>query len=96
MWGLSEFGLLPIWTTPPTSANGRIIMKVIDLIKYLETLPRRTEVYVLRTHERGYSIDTRFEPLNIGVNTEFVDMRGNQFAKNKPYENDVDLYIGEN
>ena len=72
-------------------------MKVVELINYLEKIPLQTEVYVLRTHDHGYSgISADFEPLNIEVNTEFVDMRGNQFAKDKPYEDDVDLYLGEN
>jgi len=71
-------------------------MKIKDLIKYLETLPPQTDVKVVVMHDCGYSgYIGEFEDLIIDKNTELTDMRKNQFAKGKPYENEVTLYLGD-
>jgi hypothetical protein len=69
-----------------------------QLIEYLKTLPDHTTVEVVAVVDLAYGSYGTFETLNLHEyegNTELIDMRGNQFAKGKPYENDVTLYLGE-
>uniref|UniRef100_A0A6M3LCH0 Uncharacterized protein n=1 Tax=viral metagenome TaxID=1070528 RepID=A0A6M3LCH0_9ZZZZ len=71
-------------------------MKVKDFISYLKTVPQDADVYVVTTSDHGYSgISANYVPIEIDINTEVLDMRNNQFAKGKSYENDVTLYLGE-
>jgi len=67
-----------------------------DFINYLNKLPPETVVHVLRLTDAGYNgYDADFEELKIEENTDFTDLRGNKFAEGKPWENDIDLYLGE-
>lgn len=74
-------------------------MKLSEFIAYLYTLPKETEIMVLREHDVGYhGYSARFEPLDLdeGVgNVEFIDMRNNPLAKGEPYERSITLYLGE-
>lgn len=71
-------------------------MIVRDLIKWLETQDQGATVKVVVVGRGGwagaYEADTMpFDP----ELSEYVDMRGNQFAVGKPYENDRTLLLGE-
>jgi hypothetical protein len=70
-------------------------MKVKDLIIYLKTLPEETDVHVLEVIPGVYHDSYGYTPLVIEENTDFADMRENPFAKGKPHENAIDLYLGE-
>jgi len=72
---------------------------VKELIDYLETLPRETEVHVVVGIDCGYGYGTKEVPLDLDPaegNMEFMDFTGNKFVKegsdlvNKKY-----LLLGE-
>ena len=61
-----------------------------EFIEYLEELPEETEVQVLVMIPSGYGGDYAiWEPLDIGVNTELIDLRNNQFSKGTEREGKV-------
>ena len=66
---------------------------VKEFIEYLKTLPEDTELSVIRGYTCMYEHGTEEVPLEIDVNTEFVDFTGNPYAKedanyyNKKYLN---------
>lgn len=66
-----------------------------ELIAYLQSLPEHTEIEVMRAYCCGYSTCVERVPLELGENTELLDLRGNPFAKGKAYENSVTLTLGE-
>ena len=71
-------------------------MKIREFITYLETLPEETEIYVVVTSSHGYmGMSAGHVPLEVDGNTEVLDMRDNELAKGKSYENDISLYLGE-
>jgi len=71
-------------------------MNVLPFIEYLQTLPPETEVYVVEVSDSGayMGMSSSYVPLVIEDHTDFLDMRNNQLAKGKPYENAVDLHLG--
>lgn len=73
-------------------------MTVSELIKWLQTQDQGATVRVVeRVPSLGYQGDTfkwaDFDPVE---HSDYADMRGNRFAKGKPYENDRMLYLGSN
>ena len=72
-------------------------MLVSEFIKWLETQDQGATVEVLvGTPARNYGCDSyRFDDFDPEKHSEYTDMRGNQFAKGKPYENDRNLQLGE-
>lgn len=71
-------------------------MTVAQLIEWLKTQDQEATVEILKQETgRAYGgvifSHVDFEPLE---HSEYVDMRGNQFAKGKVYENDRTLFLG--
>jgi len=69
-------------------------MKISEFIEYLQSLPEQTKIYVLHEVSGGYASYCEFKPIDIDVNIELLDMRGNIFAKSKKDENSVSLLLG--
>ena len=74
-------------------------MTVAEFIEWLKTQDQGAEVEVLRLEPgRGYAGDS-IEVVDFEVDTgnlfDYTDMRGNEFAKGKPYENKRTLLLGE-
>jgi len=90
---------MPVMGTENQTGKGDKVMKVGEFIEYLKTLPQKANVKVLVQYSAGYQgFDASFEDLSTDPysgNIELIDMRDNPFAKGKPYENDVTLYLGE-
>lgn len=69
-------------------------MVVSDLIKWLATQDQGATVEVLVVTRGTYSDEVETQTFDPEL-SEYVDMRGNQFAVGKPYENDRTLLLGE-
>lgn len=75
-------------------------MIVSEFIEWLKTQDQGAKVEVLRlVTGRDYEGDS-VKVVDFEVETgnlfDYTDMRGNQFAKGKPYENHRTLLLGEN
>jgi hypothetical protein len=71
-------------------------MTVSEMIEWLKTQDQGATVDILcGQHGRGYEGDSYsrvyFDPKE---HAEYTDMRGNQFAKGTPYENERTLFLG--
>lgn len=72
-------------------------MIVSEFIEWLKTQDQGATVYVLSGERgRGYEGDSYrqvvFDSENHAV---YTDMRGNPFARGKPYQDERDLFLGE-
>jgi hypothetical protein len=73
------------------------VTTITEFIEYLKTLPPDTDVRVLREYTIGYDTGTEYVPLEIGVNTDFIDLTGNPHVKvDNPLYNKKFLDIGGN
>lgn len=74
-------------------------MKNKEFQKWLKSFPDDADIQVIVMHDGGYGgYYGEFEDVDIDPytgNTEFIDMRGNPFAKGKSYENDMTIYLGD-
>ena len=72
-------------------------MIVRELIEWLKTQDQEATVETLEgTAAKAWEGDSySWVELTVNKHTEYSDMRGNPFAKGKPYENSRTLYLGE-
>lgn len=71
-------------------------MTVRELIEWLSTQDLDANVQVLKG-ERGKAWEGdsyHWVDLDVNEHSDYSDMRGNPFAKGKPYENDRTLTLG--
>lgn len=73
-------------------------MTVAEMIQWLQTQDEGATLCVLkRQTSYGYGGDwyawVDFDPVE---HSEYIDMRGNNYANGKPYENERTLYLGVN
>jgi hypothetical protein len=71
-------------------------MKVSEFIEWLKTQDQEADVKVVekragRDYQGDYVVEVDFDPEE---NAYYIDMRGNQFAVGKPYENSRTLTLG--
>lgn len=71
-------------------------MTVAEFIEFLKTKDQGATVECIEMREgRDWAGDTAYQvPFRDDLHWEYTDMRGNQFAKGKPYENSRVLFIG--
>jgi hypothetical protein len=73
-------------------------MKVSKFIEWLKTQDQDAVVEVLVRESRGNGWEGdsfHFEELDPDKHADYVDFRGNQFAKGEPHENGRFLYLGD-
>ena len=73
-------------------------MIVSELIEWLKTQDQGATVEIVEhTSGRGYydqGGNAMVEPFDPDRHADYTDMRGNQFAKGKPWENERTLLLG--
>ena len=71
-------------------------MTVAEFIEWLKTQDQGATVECLEGREgRNWQGDSYTEtPFDPAKHTDYIDLRGNEFAKGKPYENKRTLLIG--
>jgi len=69
---------------------------VKDFMEWLQTQDQGATVEILQGRRgRGYEGDSYGRvDFEIDLHAEYTDMRGNQFAVGKPYENSRTLFLG--
>lgn len=71
-------------------------MKVSEMIEWLKTQDQDATVEVLKGERaRAWEGDSyRVVDFDPNEHSEYIDMRGNPFAKGKPYESERALFLG--
>lgn len=69
-------------------------MTVAELIEWLKTKDQGAAVKVLVGRSEPWNDIYSFTDFDPSEHSEYLDMRGNPFAKGTPFENDRDLLIG--
>ena len=69
-------------------------MTVSELITWLQTQDQGATVEVVVSEYRDWSRDAGWRTFDPAEHSDYSDMRGNQFAVGKPYENSRTLYLG--